>query len=319
MRFLSVVIPNYNGASLLPRFMPSVLRAVENYAGRAEVIFVDDCSTDDSVAVAQKFSSLNLVTRPQNGGFSAACNTGLSQAKGEIVLFLNTDVELAEDFFATFNEYFDNPDTYAVTVPGFHWQTREPLDGIKVGQWRRGNLRVAKNVFLDDGAGATLWWPSFTVQGAYFFADTEKTRALGGFDELLSPYIFEETDLCYRARMRGWQIYYDHRAVAWHDHSFTLNATAKKDRLRQISIRNQLIFTWKNIQSPWLLFSHGLFLLLRLATLNRLTWSAFLDARRMLPAIRRKRHIEQAHRVLGDADILRLDMRPFAPADQLPE
>ena len=285
---------------------------------QAEVIFVDDCSTDDSVAVAPEFSSLSVVTRSLNGGFSATCNTGLSQARGEIVLFLNTDVELAEDFFANFNEYFDNPDTYAVTVRGFQWQTREPLDGIKVGQWRRGNLRVAKNVFLEEDSDATLWWPWFTVQGAYFFADVEKTRSLGGFDELLSPYIFEETDLCYRARMRGWQIYYDHRAVAWHDHSFTLNSTAKKDYLRQISIRNQLIFVWKNIQSPRLLISHGIFLC-SVGNPQSRDLASFSAARRHLPAIRRKRHIEQAHRVLSNTAILGLGMKPFAPAARRPE
>jgi GT2 family glycosyltransferase len=302
---LSVIIPNYNGASLLPRFMPSVLRAVGNAPVPTEVLFVDDVSTDDSITIAKSFRELRIIQRDNNGGFSAACNTGIAEAGGDILFFLNTDVELSEDFFATFADYFVQEHTFAVTVRAYRYGTDEPLDGIKWGEWKRGNLRVTKNLFPDEGADTTQWYPSFGVQGAYFFADAEKVRLLGGFDELFSPYIFEETDLCYRAMMRGWKIYYDHRAVAFHQHSTTLRSTASQRKIKTIAQRNRLIFTWKNIHSFPLIFSHGCFHVLRLLGLNRTVWSATLEALRLLGIIRKKRREERSARTISDIAMLR--------------
>jgi GT2 family glycosyltransferase len=302
--FLSVIIPNYNGATLLPRFMPSVLRAVTNAPVPTEVLFVDDVSTDNSVSVALTFPELRIIQREKNGGFSAACNSGISAARGNVLFFLNTDVELADDFFATFAGYFDRENTFAVTVRAYQYDTKELLDGIKWGEWKRGNLRVTRNLFLKDDADPAQWYPSFGVQGAYFFADAEKVRLLGGFDELFSPYIFEETDLCYRAMVRGWKVYYDHRAVANHQHSTTLKSTASQRKINTIARRNRLIFTWKNIHSFPLLSSHIFFHALRLLALNRTVWSATMAALRLLPEIRRKRRDECSARTRSDTAIL---------------
>jgi GT2 family glycosyltransferase len=303
--FLSVIIPNYNGASLLPRFMPSVLRAVRNASVTTEVLFVDDVSTDDSVSIAQSFADLRIIQREKNGGFSAACNSGIAAASGDVLFFLNTDVELAEDFFATFGEYFKDRNTFAVTVRAYQYDTRELLDGIKWGEWKRGNLRVTRNLFLNESADPSRWYPSFGVQGAYFFADAAKVKLLEGFDELFSPYIFEETDLCYRAMMRGWKIYYDHRSVAYHQHSTTLKSTASQRRIDTIARRNRLIFTWKNIHSTSMMSSHLLFHVLRLLGLNRTVWSATMAALRLLPAILQQRRNERAARTIDDREMLR--------------
>jgi glycosyltransferase involved in cell wall biosynthesis len=85
---VSVIVPNYNYARAL-RLCLAALRA-QTYP-RLEVIVVDDCSTDDSVAVAESFG-VRVVRTPANGGPAVARNLGAAHARGEILFFVDSDV-----------------------------------------------------------------------------------------------------------------------------------------------------------------------------------------------------------------------------------
>lgn len=311
---LSILIPNYNGEKVLPQFFPSVLKSVQSYKGSFEVIVVDDGSTDKSIEYLKPFhdeGKIKLHIHEKNKGFSGACNTAASLAQGEILFFLNTDVELGENFFDHFEKYFQNDNTFAVTAYGIQYRTGKNLDGIKWGEWRRGQLRVTENIYPSDLAPALqeqilqseLGYLSFGVQGAYFFVSTKKFQALGGFDERLNPFIFEETDLCYRAMKRGWKIYFEPQCKARHDHSTTLNSVASKKRLLFFSFRNRLIFTWKNIHDVHLMTSHLFFLFLKLLTCSPVIWRAFTAALKMLPSILASRKIEKQQSQISDFEL----------------
>ncbi len=83
---ISVVIPAYNAAHFLPRCLESVFAQTME---PAEVIVVDDGSTDDTAATAKRLGA-TVVTRP-NGGLSAARNTGIQHATGEWIGLLDAD------------------------------------------------------------------------------------------------------------------------------------------------------------------------------------------------------------------------------------
>lgn len=93
---VSIIVPNYNHADSLPLTLPAL--AGQAYA-RTEIIFVDDHSTDDSVAVAAALGVPALST-PVNGGPAVARNLGAARARGEILLFVDSDVQLAPDTVA---------------------------------------------------------------------------------------------------------------------------------------------------------------------------------------------------------------------------
>ena len=99
-RGVSVIIPVYNHAGSLPRAVDSVLCR----AALREVIIVDDCSTDDSLAVASELARqdarLRVVRTAVNSGPAAARNLGVSTAAGSQICFLDADDELIADFFA---------------------------------------------------------------------------------------------------------------------------------------------------------------------------------------------------------------------------
>ncbi|HEY2579360.1 MAG TPA: glycosyltransferase [Streptosporangiaceae bacterium] len=93
---VSVVIPNYNYASVLALCLRSV--QAQTYPA-IEIVLVDDCSTDDSVQVARSLG-ISPIQLPVNTGVCAARNAGAARARGNIIFFLDSDVALAPDAVA---------------------------------------------------------------------------------------------------------------------------------------------------------------------------------------------------------------------------
>lgn len=84
---VSVIIPTFNGEHVVGDAIESVLS--QDYP-RTEILVVVDGSTDRTVEIVQRFEGVRLVERP-NGGAAAARNSGLSQASGDLVAFLDHD------------------------------------------------------------------------------------------------------------------------------------------------------------------------------------------------------------------------------------
>jgi glycosyltransferase involved in cell wall biosynthesis len=83
---ISVIIPAYNAARFLPRCLASVFAQT---LSPHEVIVVDDGSTDDTAAVAERLGA--TVLRRPNGGISTARNTGIRHASGDWIALLDAD------------------------------------------------------------------------------------------------------------------------------------------------------------------------------------------------------------------------------------
>jgi glycosyltransferase involved in cell wall biosynthesis len=89
---VSVIIPSYNRADVLSRALKSVF--AQTYRD-FEIIVVDDCSKDNILEVVTNFndSRIRYIKHEQNQGGGASRNTGIKEAKGEFVAFLDSDDE----------------------------------------------------------------------------------------------------------------------------------------------------------------------------------------------------------------------------------
>lgn len=97
---ISIVIPNYNGKEILGKNLPKILAATKD----AEIIVVDDASTDDSLLEIKNQSAgrrkkIRIIQNEKNLGFTSSVNKGVREASGELVVLLNTDVVPQEDFW----------------------------------------------------------------------------------------------------------------------------------------------------------------------------------------------------------------------------
>lgn len=123
----SVIIPLYNKADTVERAIRSVLRQTcQNF----EIIVVDDESLDNGAEIVEQICDQRIrLIRQENGGVSAARNTGISNAKYDFVTFLDADDEYLSDYLETLDHLIQcYPDT---AIWGTCYTFQLP-DGLKV-------------------------------------------------------------------------------------------------------------------------------------------------------------------------------------------
>ncbi len=104
--FVSVIVPMYNDERYITKCLTSIFNS--DYPS-FEVIVVNDGSTDNSLAVAKKFPC-RVINLKDNGGVSNARNQGANAAKGEILVFFDSDVVIDKDTVSRFVKSHENPD-----------------------------------------------------------------------------------------------------------------------------------------------------------------------------------------------------------------
>ena len=209
---VSVVIPNWNGAVHLPACLIALRRQTFR---DAEVIVVDNASTDDSVELlGREYPEAQVIRLDRNYGFTGACNTGLRAGRGEILILLNNDTEAA-------------PDWLAEVVAAFE---RHPEAGSIASKMllfdRRNVLHTAGDIFKTDGTPGNrgVWeedcgqfeeGPVFSANGGSAAYRRRMLDQIGLLDEAFF-YSCEDVDLAWRAQLAGWPCVYAPRAVVYH-------------------------------------------------------------------------------------------------------
>jgi len=104
MTNVSIIITNYNNAKYLGRAIRSCLKQTE----KAEVIVVDDCSTDESQDILYSFGDkIKRVILTENGGVANASNEGIRSADSEYVMRVDSDDYINENMVAIFSQVLE--------------------------------------------------------------------------------------------------------------------------------------------------------------------------------------------------------------------
>ncbi|MBT2503086.1 glycosyltransferase family 2 protein [Curtobacterium sp. ISL-83] len=241
----AVVIVNWNRADLTVR----AARAVLAGGGADQVVVVDNGSSDDSAAVLRReLPGVTIVERTTNGGFAAGANAGIRHADADVVVLLNNDAVPAPGFVSALRQHLGRAgaDVAAVTgriVLAGRW-ARLPADapadpdrrelrdhdGIRWTPSDGGDTRLnSTGVRVDRvGNGMDRDWlaPSDRAADVEVFGFSGGASALrrtalddvGLLDESLFMY-YEDTELAWRLRRRGWRVEHAADAVVEHDHS----------------------------------------------------------------------------------------------------
>jgi len=145
-QLVSVVIPTHNRAALLVRSIRSVQRQTYPHL---EIIVVDDGSTDDTAAVVESLGDqrIRYVRHDINRGAPAARNTGIRLATGEIIGFLDDDVEWKPEKVAHQLKLLDRYDVVLCTRPGsvgdkYRRKERVTLDDFRRNRFVHGGTSI---------------------------------------------------------------------------------------------------------------------------------------------------------------------------------
>ncbi|HEY0733625.1 MAG TPA: glycosyltransferase family 2 protein [Herpetosiphonaceae bacterium] len=219
---IDIIIPNYNGVSLLPVCLDALRRQTRQ---DFQIMVVDDASTDDSVALLrQHYPEVEILQLTQNSGLAKAINQAITRTHGEYVVLLNNDTEAEQSWLAELVGALERQPEYAFAASKLRLYDRRDVlhsagDGYAIngvpfnrGVWEidRGQYDSSIDVF-GPCAGAA----------AYRRAALDQLAIDGRvFDEDLFMYC-EDVDLNIRAQLAGYRTIFVPTAVVYHKLSAT--------------------------------------------------------------------------------------------------
>jgi len=192
MPTVSVILPVYNATRHLPLVLPPLTDALAD-GKLLEVIAIDDCSTDGSAQVLRD-AGLRVFTSAQNSGPAACRNIGAEAARGDVLLFIDSDVVMHADVPTLILEALAEPDCVAVFGS---YDDRPRAKGL-VSQYR--NLLHHFTHQRGEKEASTFWAGCGAVERQAFLA-------VDGFDAQRYPRpTIEDIELGYRLRKAGGRI-----------------------------------------------------------------------------------------------------------------
>ncbi len=254
---ISIIIPNLNGEEFLPACLESLKTAIDQAKINAEIILVDNASSDTSPEIFTSFCQKNeikyqLLSLNKNYGFAGAVNRGVEVAKSDWVLVCNNDLKMDKKWLFIINNVINNQNSKILNskiaaISGtvlnydgsrfesqglkFHYSGK--CDNIINGKpFSTTSLKNYSTTQLIWGASAAL-----TLYNKKIFTQ------VGGFDENFFAYE-EDVDLSLRLHNLGYTTLYVPRAISYH----LGGATSRKmgNFRHRMDAKNWFYIIWKN-------------------------------------------------------------------------
>ena len=253
---VAVVIPNYNGYRYLETCFAALAKQTFT---EFTTYFVDNGSQDESCAfLREHYPETKIIQLDDNYGFSRAVNEGIRRSKEPYVILLNNDTEVFPDFVERLYEGIcKRKNAFACSAKLISYQERDKIDdagnyyNMLGWAFARGKGKPVSEFETSDRifaacAGAAIYRREFL----------EKT---GLFDEEHFAYL-EDTDIGYRARLLGYENWYEPSAKVYHVGSGTSGSRYNLFKIRYSS-RNNIYLIYKNMPVLQILLNLPVFIL----------------------------------------------------------
>lgn len=252
---LSIITLNYKKKDLTLACLESVYQQYQNYFedNVYEFFIVDNASDDDSVPTIQKqiknkkYKNVQLIANKKNTGFGSGNNIGAFRSHGKFMLFLNNDTQVKDEGLSKMVQYMEEHQGVAIlggqlrnvdgslqpSVGKFYTPFRALL--LLLGMQRFGLLdRSPQNIEKVD-------W----VKGGLLLIRRDVFEKLGGFDENIFMYT-EDMELCYRAKMVGYNTYFYPFVTVLHAEHGSSSRT-----FAIVNIYKNLLYFYKKHRPRW--------------------------------------------------------------------
>lgn len=216
---IAVVIPNFNGATIIRNAIDSLL---EQTMPPAALIVVENGSSDDSLSVLQLYGSKIIILQNKtNLGFAGGVNVGIHYAlehEFDAVALFNSDAIASREWLHQLTLELLRHKTTAIVTGMIQSADGHTIDST-------GEFYSRWGIAFPRGRGEQ---PTHYPTGQYVFGGsggaslyrTALFRDIGLFDEHFFAY-YEDTDISFRAQLAGWRIRYVPTAIVFHDHGTT--------------------------------------------------------------------------------------------------
>lgn len=221
---ISILIPTYNNAETLKE----CLKSIQNQTKKPdEIIIIDGHSKDETIKIAEEFGCKILF---ENGGSrAAACNVGIPQAQGEIIIFTDSDCIAKEDWIETLVEAFSEEHegiVVATTGPNIEYPN-ESTFGKAVsavyqsfigGSWSEQSQSIfnKKKRYVSSAAGCNVAYRKEYLEEVMPFNESLITA--------------EDTDINFRLTQKGYLLFFTPDAAVFHQRPQNFKALRNKSK-----------------------------------------------------------------------------------------
>ena len=255
---LSIIIVAWNNEKEIGRVLRSVFGCLQGL--KAELFVIDNASADgtraaigtvlDSHLYGNDNVAIKTIWNPDNKGFAAAVNQGLTQSSGEFVLLLNPDAELVPGALRSIVEYLRRHREVGIAggkLLNFDGSLQRSVrrfptwkdQAVILLKWHNFFPRLVARYFASD-LDYEKEQEVDQVRGAFFFVSRELIDKIGPLDDRGFFIWFEEVDYCRRAKNSGFKVMYLPFALCRHEGgtSFAKQLSFKKQRWLNRSMYN---------------------------------------------------------------------------------
>lgn len=247
---IAIVLLNWNGVHLFPRFLPSVL----NYStGDNITVYVADNGSSDGSAdfLRTNFPEVKIIELGVNHGFAKGYNEALRQIDSEYFALINTDIEVTEGWLdPCVSRMISEPGLAAIQPKVLSCDRRDYFEyaGAAGGYIDRWGFPFCRGRILSETEPDTGQYDQspyvFWATGACMIVRAKAFREAGGFDDDFFAHM-EEIDLCWRLKNLGWKIGVETKSRVYHLGGATLSY--QSPRKVYLNFRNNLWMMIKNL------------------------------------------------------------------------
>lgn len=246
----AVVILNWNGLEMLKKYLPSVIR--NTVSETAFVVVADNGSTDGSLKwLEENYPDLRTVELDRNYGFTGGYNRALQEVDADYYVLLNSDIEVPEGWLDPLVGFMEeNPDVGICQPKILSDRQRDSFEyaGAAGGFIDRYGYpfcrgRILSNIEKDNGQYDEPM-ECFWATGACLMIRSALYHHLGGLDESFFAHM-EEIDLCWRAKLLGYQVWAVPSSKVYHLGGGTLPNNSPRKLF--FNYRNNLLMLHKNL------------------------------------------------------------------------
>ena len=247
-RNIAVVILNWNGQKWLEKFLPTVIEK----SSMANIYIADNASTDDSISfIEDNFPGVKIIQNQLNEGYAKGYNDALKGLKEKYFVLLNSDIEVTDNWIEPIiNLMKENTNISACQPKILNYNDKDSFEyaGASGGYidilgypFTRG--RIFDEIEADNNQYndvKEIFWAS----GACLFVRAEHFNEVNGFDNDFFAHQ-EEIDLCWRLKIKGYQVMVCPDSVVYHVGGGTLDDSSPFKTY--LNFRNNLFMLTKNL------------------------------------------------------------------------
>lgn len=246
---VSIVIPVYNEYETTLSCLQSIKSNTDSNEIEYQIIIADDASTDQTCAISEYVSGIQVIRNKENLGFLKNCNNALNQTNSDYILLLNNDTNVQQGWLSELLEHLQSDNSIGVVGPKFVYPD--------------GRLQEAGGIIFGDGSGWNYGrfdspdLPQYNfyrevdyISGACLLFSNKLWKTVGGFDTQFTPAYYEDTDFCFQVRDLGYKVKYVPTSVVVHFEGVS-HGSDEGSGIKKYQVRNKEIFLkkWQNALS----------------------------------------------------------------------